>query len=69
MQKAETTIVANVVVNLIGVKTMDDKCCGTCKHHYYDEINEDWVCINSYSKYGTYWTEYKDSCEEWEGRD
>lgn len=47
----------------------NDKCCGTCKYHHYDEINEDWVCINSYSKYGTYWTEYKDSCVEWEGRD
>lgn len=46
---------------------MDGKCCGTCKHHYYESIDGGWVCVNGQSEYCADWTENSDSCEEWEG--
>lgn len=51
---------------------MDDKCCGTCKYHHHEDIDDGWVCVNDQSEYCEYyveWTEYSDSCEEWEGRE
>lgn len=47
----------------------NDKCCGTCKYHHHENIDDGLVCTNVDSEYVTDWTEYKDSCEEWEGRD
>lgn len=32
-------------------------------------LNGTWVCVNDRSEYCADWTEYSDSCEEWEGRD
>lgn len=43
-------------------------CCGTCKHHRHEDIDDGWVCVNPDSEYYTEWTEYRDVCEEWEGR-
>lgn len=47
---------------------LDDKCCGTCKYHYHKNINDGWECVNDKSEYFANWTEYRDSCDEWEGR-
>ena len=47
---------------------MDDKKCGTCKHHYHEDIDDGWVCVNPRSRFCTDWTEYEDTCEEWEER-
>ncbi|MFR6513270.1 MAG: hypothetical protein ACLUP8_04475 [Ruminococcus sp.] len=47
----------------------DKKCCGTCKYHCHEGIDDGRVCTNVDSEYVAEWTEYKDSCEEWEGRD
>lgn len=51
---------------------MDDKnakCCGTCKWHEHEDIDDGWVCVNAESDNCAAWTEYGDSCEEWEGRE
>ena len=45
-----------------------DKCCGTCKWHKFENISDGFVCVNSDSDYCADWTEYGDSCEEWEKR-
>lgn len=47
----------------------EKKCCGTCKYHYHESIDGGWVCVNYESEYVADWTEYSDSCEEWEGRE
>ena len=26
-----------------------DKCCGTCKYHYHENIDDGWVCVNDRS--------------------
>lgn len=46
-----------------------EQCCGTCKWHYAEDINEGFVCTNIESKYCADWTEYQDCCEEWEGEE
>lgn len=48
---------------------LDDKCCGTCKYHHYDDIDDGWVCVNDRSEYFADWIGYSDSCDEWEGRE
>ena len=45
-----------------------DKRCGTCKWHKFENISDGFVCVNSDSDYCADWTEYGDSCEEWEKR-
>lgn len=47
---------------------MDEQICGTCKWHYHESIDDGWVCVNADSRYCADWTEYNDSCEEWEGK-
>ena len=47
---------------------LDDKCCGTCKYHYHKNIGDGWECVNDRSEYFADWTEYSDSCDEWEER-
>lgn len=42
-------------------------CCGTCRWHRRDYAG-DWVCCNDQSENLSDWTDYEDSCEEWEGR-
>lgn len=45
-----------------------EQCCGTCRHHVHENIDDGWVCTNPRSDYVTDWTEYDDWCEEWEER-
>jgi hypothetical protein len=45
-----------------------EKICGTCCWHIKD-INGDWYCANDDSYYCEDWTDYKDSCGEWEERE
>ena len=40
--------------------------CGKCKYHRKD--NEEWVCKNPESEYYGDYTEYKDTCDEFEDR-
>lgn len=48
------------------------ECCGTCKWHRREEITfgnkpeEEWYCGNHTSELYQEYTEYEDSCEEWE---
>lgn len=42
------------------------ECCGTCKWHRHENTSQGWVCMNSESDYCADWTEYNDSCNEWE---
>lgn len=46
-----------------------ERCCGTCKWHWYENIDEGFVCTNIDSEYCADWTDYADSCEDWEGKD
>ena len=46
-----------------------NECCGTCKWHQHEDIDDGWVCVNDRSEYCTDWTDYKDCCEDWEGKD
>ena len=56
-----------------------ENVCGTCKYHkhiyahvrtHVNEINieDGWVCINDESENMACYTEYEDSCDEWEER-
>lgn len=45
------------------------QCCGTCKYHRHEDIDDGFVCVNADSDRCTDWTEYEDSCSAWEGRD
>ena len=44
------------------------RCCGTCKYHKHENIDDGWVCVNDESEYVTDWNEYDDCCDEWEER-
>lgn len=43
-------------------------CCGLCKYHVHEDIDDGWVCVNPDSDNFTDWTEYDDACEEFEQR-
>ena len=48
-----------------------EKICGECKYHMKQTFGPhkgEWFCINGSSDYWFDWTDYSDSCEEWEGR-
>lgn len=47
---------------------MNEEVCGTCKWHEPEPIDRGWVCCNADSEYCSDWTEFSDSCEEWEER-
>ncbi len=48
---------------------LDDKdCCGTCKYHKFEDIDNGFVCVNSDSEYVTDWTEYDFYCDEYKRR-
>lgn len=34
---------------------LDDKCCGTCKYHHHENIDDGWVCVNDRSEYCVEW--------------
>lgn len=46
----------------------NEKCCGTCKWHKHEPIDDGWVCVNADSDHCTDWTDYDYCCEEWEER-
>ena len=45
-----------------------EACCGNCKYHHHEDIDDGWVCVNDASEYCTDFTEYADVCPDWEGR-
>ena len=46
---------------------MDNReCCGTCKYNRYE--GGEFYCDNPESEYYVCPTEYKDTCEEYEGK-
>lgn len=53
-------------------KMMDDRdneVCGTCRFHKRDgDFPDDFICVNPDSDNVGDWTEYTDTCEEWERR-
>lgn len=51
------------------IRMLDDKCCGTCKYHHHENIDDGWVCVNDRSEYCADWTECSDSCGKWEVRE
>lgn len=46
----------------------EHRCCGTCRWHEHEEIDDGWVCVNDDSLYVTEWTEYSFCCSCWESR-
>lgn len=46
-----------------------ERCCGTCRYHRHESIDDGWVCVNDESDYYTDWTDYEFCCSEWEGRE
>ena len=47
---------------------IDNEVCGTCRFHFYDKEEQEWVCDCLDSEHFTDFTEYGDTCEEWEDR-
>lgn len=45
-----------------------NKCCGTCKYHEHENVDDGWVCVNQDSEYVADWTDYDHCCEEYEER-
>ena len=45
-----------------------EKCCGTCEYHEYENLLQEWVCVNDKSEYVADWTYWTHCCEEWEAR-
>lgn len=41
--------------------------CGECKWHRKD-ADGDWMCFNTESEFYCDWTDYSDTCEEYEQR-
>lgn len=46
-----------------------EKCCGTCKYHHHESIDDGWVCVNDSSEYVADYTDYEHCCEDYEERD
>ena len=50
-----------------------EKCCGNCKHHErdrkIDEYPQQWMCCNPDSDMNALWTDYGDTCADWEERE
>lgn len=44
------------------------ECCGTCIWHDYDKEHNDFFCANNESEYVGDYTDYRDSCDEYEER-
>ena len=45
-----------------------EQCCGTCKFHRTDDGGE-WICVNDVSEYYTDYTEWGESCSDYEERE
>lgn len=46
-------------------KEKKKECCGNCKHYQY-KPKEGWICKCPYSDCYHQWTDYGNSCEEYE---
>lgn len=44
------------------------ECCGTCKWHQHESIDDGFVCVNDSIEYCTDWTDYEHVCDELERR-
>jgi hypothetical protein len=49
-------------------KEHDEQICGTCRIHWCDVQSEEWYCANHKSENSNEFTEYSDTCEDWEGK-
>lgn len=47
----------------------NNMCCGTCKWHQQENIDEGCVCVNGDSEYCGDWTIYDNCCKEYEERE
>ena len=47
---------------------IDNEVCGTCKYRYYDKEEQEWVCDCALSDRCGEFTEYGETCDEWEDR-
>ena len=45
-----------------------NKVCGTCYWHEHEAMTDGWICINNKSDHCTDWTNYDDTCDEWEAK-
>jgi len=46
-----------------------EQCCGTCKHHVHESVDDGWIFGNPDSDYVIDWTDYGDWCADWEARE
>lgn len=46
-----------------------DQCCGTCKWHQHESVDDGWVCVNDDSEYCTDFTDYDHTCLDWESKE
>ena len=46
----------------------NERVCGTCRWHMHWEISDGWICANPDSDNNSDYMNYRDGCEEWEGR-
>ena len=61
-------MIDGVVVERID-QMANKECCGTCKWHQHENIDDGWVCVNSDSDYCADWTDYNDYCMDYEERE
>lgn len=47
----------------------EERICGRCRHHKHEDIDDGWVCVNPDSECFSDWTEWGDSCEDFEERE
>lgn len=45
------------------------KCCGNCKWHHHEDIDDGYICVNADSECCADWTEHSYCCSEWEEED
>ena len=46
-----------------------DKICGTCRWHSREKGTGSYICTNELSDCYTYYTGFRDGCDDWEERD
>ena len=51
------------------MKIDKQKCCGNCKYHVHEPIDDGWVCVNSESTRCADWTDNEYTCCHWEGKE
>ena len=47
----------------------EERCCGTCKWHWLEEITFGEVCVNADSDDCTEFTENDHTCDYWESKE